>query len=129
MRSLSNTSVSEVRTGSGSYRSERGRPATVVPTAAHLIAERSGPSGAPASSLFVGDFVIAAAQELDKTNAVTEGIGHVGDAAPIMRLDLALDRGAGFNCLADSSLKLRDDEIKMHWRPMSLTATHLACTC
>ena len=80
----------------------------------YLVAERTGPSRMPASSLFVGDFVIAAAQELDKTNAVTEGIGHVGDAARVMRLDLALDRGASFDCPAHSSLKFRDDEIKMH---------------
>jgi hypothetical protein len=44
--------------------------------------KRTGPSGTPASSLSVGDFVIAAAQELDETKAVTEGIGHMGDAAP-----------------------------------------------
>jgi hypothetical protein len=53
----------------------------------------------------VGDFVVSAAQELDETNAVTEGIGHVGDATPPMRLDLALDRGTCFNCPTNSSLK------------------------
>ena len=57
------------------------------------------------SPLRVGDFVISAAQELDETNAVTEGIGHVGDATPPMRLDLALDRGTCFNCPTNSSLK------------------------
>src|SRR4029077_3664720 len=126
---LSNRSVSELRTGAEVTDLSGGRPATVVPTATHVVAQRTGLSRTPASSLFVGDFVIAAAQELDKTNAVTEGIGHVGDAAPVMRLDLALDRGAGFNCPADRSLKFRDDEIKMHWCPMSSIATHLICTC
>jgi hypothetical protein len=47
------------------------------------------------------------------------------DAAPVVRLDLALDRGAGFDGAPDSSLEFRDDEIKMHWCLMSSTATHL----
>ena len=78
-------------------------------------------------SLFDGDFVIAAAPEFDETNSVTERIGHVGDAGPVVRLDLALDRGAGFDGAPDSSLEFRDDEIKMYWCPMSPIATHLLC--
>jgi hypothetical protein len=87
------------------------------------------PSKTPATSLFVGYFVVAAAEELDETNAVAEGIGHVGDAAPVIGLDLTLDRGAGFNCPADNGLKFQDDKIEMHWRPMSSIAAHLVCAC
>src|SRR5215472_7830798 len=43
----------------------------------------------PSSSLLVGDFVIAAAQEFDETNSVTKGVGHANYATPIVRLDLA----------------------------------------
>jgi len=62
----------------------------------------------------VGDFVIAAAPEFNQTNSVTEGVGHASDATPIVRLDLALVNGPGFECSADRSFNRRDDEIKMH---------------
>jgi hypothetical protein len=79
----------------------------------------------PESSLLVSDFVVTAAQGLDETNAVTEGIGHVGDAAPFMRLDLALCRGASFN-LPD----WQQPQVQIpqnHWYPMSSIAAHLVC--
>ena len=75
------------------------------------------------------DFVIAVAKEFDQTNSVAEGIGHVGYATPIVRLDFALDCGSGFKCPADRSLNLRDDEINMHWCPVSLIATYLVSVC
>src|SRR5262249_18841490 len=109
---------------------ERGRQCRALDLTRRMSSPNApAPLKIPASSLTVADFVVAAAQELDQTNAVTEGIGQMRDAAPIMRLDLPLDRGAGCNCLAHGSIEFGDDEIKMHWCPMSSIATHLVGTC
>ena len=85
--------------------------------------------GSLSSCLFVGDFAVAAAKEFDETNSVTEGIGHVSDAAPIVRLDLSLDRGPGSECPADCGLDFRDHEIEVYWRPVSLIAAHFVGVC
>jgi hypothetical protein len=54
---------------------------------------------------------------------VTEGIRQVRYVTPLMCLNLALERGAGFHCSAQGRFKLRHNEIEMYRRPMSFTAT------
>src|ERR1700722_8755538 len=51
-------------------------------------------SGLRAVPLLLRNLVVAAAEKLDEADAVAERIGQAGDAAPSMRLDLALNRRA-----------------------------------
>jgi hypothetical protein len=46
--------------------------------------------------LLPGDLVVAAAEKLDQANAVAEGIGHAGDAAPPMRQTAPRRRAAEY---------------------------------
>ena len=77
----------------------------------------------------VSDFVIAAAEELDKPDAVTEGISHLRDATPIMRSNFALHRGSCIDRSADCGGNIRNHEVEMDRRPVSAVAAHVVCIC
>ena len=65
------------------------------------------------------DFVVAAIQELDETDAVAERVGHGRDLSPIVGPDIAFERGAGLQRAVDGFADVFDDDIEMHRRPVA----------
>jgi hypothetical protein len=72
--------------------------------------------------LRVDDFVIAAAKELDQTEAVAERVGQDGDVAPNLDLGFALELGAGSKSARQGGLDIIDDQIEMHGGPVTRVA-------
>src|SRR5262249_55896533 len=87
------------------------------------------PDGRPELSRSIRYFLITAAEKLDQTNTVTERIGKVCNAAPVMGLDLVLQSGAGVERMANRGLEFRDDESEVHGGPVTRIAADLVCCC
>src|SRR5215470_3159806 len=77
----------------------------------------------------VGDFVIAAAEEFDKADAVTERIGHLRYPAPAMRPNLALNGGACINRPIDRSDNIGNHKVEMDRGPVPAVAAHIIRFC
>src|SRR5258705_10668695 len=77
------------------------------------------------SILLVRDLVVAAPQKLDKTDAVSEWIGHVRDAAPIVDLNFTLRSCAALDGPVDGHFDIIDHEIEVYGRPVPTVATDI----
>src|SRR5688572_2605415 len=61
-----------------------------------------------------GDLVVAAALPLQQAEAVAEGVGHQGHAAPDVILDRSFLAAAGVQHGADRAAEVGDGEVQVH---------------
>jgi hypothetical protein len=77
----------------------------------------------------ISNFVIAGAEELEDAHAVSERIGGLRDAIPVMHANLALHGGAYIDLPSDGGAKMKDNKIMVNRRPVSPIAAQVICLC
>src|SRR6185503_10017963 len=73
-----------------------------------------------------GDLVVAAADELDQADAVTERIGEHGDLAPVVALDRAFQPRAGVARAIHRAVDFAHDDIQVDRGPVPRVRAQMA---